>query len=264
MGVDRPDDAALPVADRRGHGVQPVEELLERPRVTLGDDLGEPRADRPSPRSACGWPVVRAVGRGSLSASIAPKASNTWPDDTVCAGIRSPVQSRLCTCLSESTWSRYSTSKPSAIDSPGRLAGGLGEVVQVRPHGVDQTCGRAALRRRSRSSRPRPGSCRPARSARPCRGLRASTAACETVLFGRLDPVGHVGDTCWPARQAAQHGEGSLDGLHTGHQDRRHQAGNAPCMRAASSVFCSRQAMVIGPVPPGIGVIAPAISETGS
>ena len=35
-------------------------------------------------------------------------------------------------------------------------------------------------------------------------------------------------------------------------------------MRAASSVFCSRQAIVIGPVPPGIGVIAPAICDTGS
>ena len=34
-------------------------------------------------------------------------------------------------------------------------------------------------------------------------------------------------------------------------------------MRAASRVFCSRHAIVIGPVPPGMGVMAPAISATG-
>ena len=33
-----------------------------------------------------------------------------------------------------------------------------------------------------------------------------------------------------------------------------------PIMRAAARVFLSRQPMVIGPVPPGIGVIAPAMS----
>ena len=31
-------------------------------------------------------------------------------------------------------------------------------------------------------------------------------------------------------------------------------------MQAARSVLCSRQAMVIGPTPPGTGVIAPATS----
>ena len=34
--------------------------------------------------------------------------------------------------------------------------------------------------------------------------------------------------------------------------------GNAPCNRAADRVFSSKHAMVMGPVPPGIGVIAPA------
>lgn len=41
-------------------------------------------------------------------------------------------------------------------------------------------------------------------------------------------------------------------------------AGNAPCRRAAVRVFSIRHAMVIGPVPPGIGVIQPAISATGA
>ena len=36
------------------------------------------------------------------------------------------------------------------------------------------------------------------------------------------------------------------------------QTGNAPCNRAADRVFSSKHAMVMGPVPPGIGVIAPA------
>jgi hypothetical protein len=40
--------------------------------------------------------------------------------------------------------------------------------------------------------------------------------------------------------------------------------GNAPCNRAADRVFSSRQAIVIGPVPPGIGVIAPATACTAS
>ena len=39
---------------------------------------------------------------------------------------------------------------------------------------------------------------------------------------------------------------------------------NAPWSRAAASVFSSRQATVIGPVPPGIGVIAPATACTSS
>ena len=52
--------------------------------------------------------------------------------------------------------------------------------------------------------------------------------------------------------------------------DRRQRSNVMPCMFetfhaafcAARSVFCSSMAMVIGPTPPGTGVIAEAISET--
>ena len=42
------------------------------------------------------------------------------------------------------------------------------------------------------------------------------------------------------------------------------QSVKTPCSRAAVSVFSSRQAIVIGPVPPGIGVMWPATSATGA
>ena len=42
------------------------------------------------------------------------------------------------------------------------------------------------------------------------------------------------------------------------------QSVNTPWSRAAVSVFSSRQAIVIGPVPPGIGVMWPATSATGA
>jgi len=42
------------------------------------------------------------------------------------------------------------------------------------------------------------------------------------------------------------------------------QSVNTPWSRAAVSVFSSRHAIVIGPVPPGIGVMWPATSATGA
>ena len=45
MGVDRPDHAIRAVEDWGGHRVQAVEELLERPCIPFGDDLGEPRTN---------------------------------------------------------------------------------------------------------------------------------------------------------------------------------------------------------------------------
>ena len=101
------------------------------------------------------------------------------------------------------------------------------------------------------------------------RGLRAGEDAHAVLAVGVTRVAEAVGGSsqsfvpsCRPQRAVvADHrlrdaGEGSTGGAVRSHI--------APSIRAASSVFSNRQAMVIGPVPPGIGVIAAATCLTVS
>ncbi len=86
---------------------------------------------------------------------------------------------------------------------------------------------------------------------RPHQGLgQPGVRASPCTASSRRHPLSTIGSV------------GNRTSARCGRTRRRPQT--APSMRAASSVFSSRQAMVIGPVPPGIGVMAPATAWTAS
>ena len=247
---------------RRGHRIETVEELLECPRVSLGGDLRETGADRRGVGHRAAGRSLQRLRQVLVGVDRAERQQHLSGRH----GVRTKTFTRPVADLHLVVGVdlvEIQHVEPVGDRQPGSLAGRLHQYVEMRTDGGDQ-----------RTSRQDGGGDLDHAGADAIAAARldlfdhAEVFQCRQHprhgALRKADPVGDVGDPGRPAGQAPQHREGALDRLHARHSAPLRQPGNAPCIRAASSVFCKRQAIVIGPVPPGIGVIAPAICETGS
>ena len=100
----------------------------------------------------------------------------------------------------------------------------------------------------------------PAELARPLRDFPRPGASRSTTPSGAGSMPWPPVSRCRPAPNPASRGRAAA----TRTPELRGYSGRPRWRRAAVSVFCSRQAMVIGPTPPGTGVMAPATLTASS
>ena len=169
---------------------------------------------------------VRAVNASSgsarkrASAGAERWARKTWPDETACIGIREPVQSRTCTGFGEFDLVDVVDGPAVGNGQPGRLAELAGERHERGMRDRDEPAGVAEAGRERERSGPEP-------VARLAGDLFDGALALERGEHPRrgglreADTTGDVGDPDRPVRERAEHGEGALDALDSGHRTPR-------------------------------------------